>query len=273
MYLCTFYSGKLQYKLAAKRLERQSKKIKSITEKFFINENKFFLILRSEYPHLFDNFSQEKSAIGFAYWAWKPLIISYCLEKIPIKSNLIYIDVGCNLEDNEVEWKNFNDRINRYELITSNSIGFGAKKYGEQELIWTKPEVLDEFRLKKIDRESKQYQATWIAIKKTSSNLSLIELWKDYCIKDNFSLVRPESKLINSNSSFVRNTADQSVFSCLLKSESISLQIANSDEMTIIKAARNLSLFNFYGNNLSLVKRIIKKLERIFINYWNRFYR
>jgi hypothetical protein len=39
--------------------------------------------------------------------------------------------------------------------------------------------------------------------------------------------------------------------------------------MENIKASRNLSLFRFYGNNLPLIQKIVKKLEREFVKMFN----
>ena len=269
MYFCTFYSNKLQYKLAATRLYLQSKKIDKIVKPFFINENYFFSIVKKNYPSLYNNFSSEKNSIGFAFWAWKPIIILHILEKIPESSILLYADVGCNLEKNDIYWQRFLERVNKYNLITANSVGFGVKTYGDQEQTWTKPEIFNLLKLEKIHQWSSQYQATWIAIKKNNTNLEIIRSWIEYCAKDNFYLVRPESEFLSADSNFISNRADQSVFSCLLKSSSINPIEANSEDMEIIKAARNLSIFRFYGNNLSLIQKIVKKIEKQFVKLFN----
>jgi hypothetical protein len=269
MYFCTFYSSKLQYKLAATRLYLQLKEIDSIKKSYLINENNFFSIIKNNYPLLYDNFSSEKKSIGFAFWAWKPIIILHILEKIPESSILLYADVGCNLEKNEIYWKKFLDRVNNHNLITANSVGFGVKTYGAQERTWTKPEIFNSLKLEEIHQRTSQYQATWIAIKKNNTNLEMIRSWIEYCTKDNFYLVRPESEFLSANSNFISNRADQSVFSCLLKSRSINLITANSEDMENIKASRNLSIFRFYGNNLPLIQKIIKKLERGFVKIFN----
>ena len=269
MYFCTFYSSKLQYKLAATRLYLQLKKINSIKKSYIINEKNFFSIIKNNYPLLYDNFNSEKNSIGFAFWAWKPIIILHILEKIPESSILLYADVGCNLEKNDIYWKKFLDRVNNHNLITANSVGFGVKTYGAQERTWTKPEIFDSLKLDERHQRTSQYQATWIAIKKNNTNLEIIRSWIEYCTKDNFYLVRPESEFLSSGSNFISNRADQSVFSCLLKSRSINLITANSEDMENIKASRNLSVFGFYGNSLPLVQKIIKKLEREFVKIFN----
>ncbi len=248
----------------------QSKKISSITNSTFINEKKFFTILRSYNASLTDSFKAEKKSIGFAFWAWKPIIILNLLENVPDSKVLLYADVGCSLVENTTNWRNLIHRIEDHDFITANSIGFGVKNYGDEEQVWTKPEIFTALDLGENHKTTPQIQATWILLKKNNTTVDFIKTWADYCVKDYFNLIRPASSFLGSNSKFVSNRADQSLFSCLLKINSLNVSKANKHDMEIIEASRNLSLFRFYGSNLPFTKKILKRIERFLIALYNK---
>lgn len=270
IYLCSFYSGKYQYRFAARRIKKQLNKLEIFKSTFIYSEKEFFKLLDTRYRHLLKTFEKEKESPGFAYWAWKPVVITETLGLIPEQSILLYVDIGCNLIQNDFYWNEIRKKVLESQIITAYSSGHGFNKYGEQEYNWSKPEIFKELRLSVKDQNSPQYQATWIMLVNNSGNREFIQEWQHYCTVNALLLVKPEVNENTLNSKLIEHKNDQAIFSCLIKKNSLTPAIANFEDMTIIKASRNLSIFSFSESNL--VNIIIKFLERRIIKILNKYF-
>ena len=111
IYICSFYSDKFQYKFAAQRLRKQINEIGIIQKSYIYNEKKFFKLIADKYSHILKLFISEKANPGFAWFAWKPIIILETLKLIPENSILLYLDIGCDLKNNDEYWNNIQTRI------------------------------------------------------------------------------------------------------------------------------------------------------------------
>ena len=152
IYLCSFYSGKYQYRFAARRIKKQLNKLEIFESTFIYSEKEFFKLLDTRYRHLLKTFEKEKESPGFAYWAWKPVIITETLGLIPEQSILLYVDIGCNLIQNDFYWNEIRKKVLENQIITAYSSGHGFNKYGEQEYNWSKPEIFKELRISVKDQ-------------------------------------------------------------------------------------------------------------------------
>jgi|688.fasta_scaffold240088_2 hypothetical protein len=270
IYLCSFYSNKYQYRFAARRLNRQVNKLNLFEDTFVYNENTFFDLLKSKYSDLFEIFQEEKVSPGFAYWAWKPLIINETLKLIPDQSILLYVDIGCDLIQNDFFWNKIKEKIIKNKIITAYSFGYSAKKYGEMEYNWSKIKIFKELKISTTDQNSSQYQATWIMLVNNIKNRELIQEWQHYCTANNLDLVKPEIGKNLLNSKLVESKNDQAVFSCLLKKNHLNPTVATTEDMSIIRASRNLSVFSF--SKISLINKTIKYFERRMIKILNKYF-
>ena len=267
IYLCSFYSKKYQYRFASQRLRIQKNRIKLIKDSYFFNENHLFELLETKYSGLKRNFQAEKNSPGFAYWGWKPIIILETLNSIPEGSILLYVDVGCDLTQNPKNWSAILDKIEKDNIISAYSYGPGFRKFGELEYVWTKQQVFDELGISKEQQNTAQYQATWIMLINNEKNRNLITEWFYYCVFDNFALIRPDGINELKNAGFVKHKNDQSIFSCLIKRNNIEIEVAGVNDMSIIQASRNLSLFSFLKVNS--ITNFIKFAERRLIQILN----
>jgi hypothetical protein len=261
----TFYSNKLEYRLASIRLFRQATQNNLFTNKFFYNEKKIFEVISKKYKKDLGNFTAAKKTQGFIYYAWKPIVILECLEKMQENEILLYCDIGCNILYDDYAWKKLLDKVKKHKIVLSYSKGYHQRKFGSEEFKWTQPEVFKALRVKTPDRNSSQYQATWILIVNNPKNRTLIKTWEQRCTDNNFFLLKPNKANSSSRSSLIYHAYDQAILSCLLKSKSYKPAIANSSDMHVIQAARNRSLFSFYGENISIFQKVIKKIERVII--------
>jgi hypothetical protein len=82
--------------------------------------------------------------------------------------------------------------------------------------------------------------------------------------------VKPESDGSLLISKLIENKNDQAVFSCLIKKNNLRPTVATSEDMSIIKASRNLSFFSF--SESIIFYRIIKFLERRMITIANKIF-
>jgi hypothetical protein len=270
IYLCSFYSNKYQYRFAARRLIRQINKLNLFEDIYVYNENIFFDLLESKYKDLLEIFQEEKTSPGFAYWAWKPLIINETLKLIPEQSILLYVDIGCDLIQNNFSWNKIKEKTIKNKIITAHSIGYGAKKYGEMEYNWTKPKIFKELKISDADQNSYQYQATWIMLVNNIKNQEFIQEWQYYCTINKLDLVRPEDSKKLLHSKLIENKNDQAVFSCLIKKNHMNPAVATTEDMDIVKASRNLSIFLF--SKINLINKAIKYFERKIIKILNRYF-
>ena len=242
IYLCSFHSDKYQYRFAAKRIRKQLNKLEMFKSTFIYSEKDFFELLDTKYQNLLETFKKEKVNLGFAYWAWKPLIIKETLKLIPEQSILLYIDIGCNLIQNDFYWNEIRKKVLRNQIITSYSSGHGFNKYGEQEYNWSKPEIFKELKISVKDQNSPQYQATCIMLVNNSRNREFIQEWQHYCTVNALLLVKPGVNENTLNSKLIEHKNDQAIFSCLIKKNSLTPTIANFEDMTIIKFWKDESL-------------------------------
>jgi hypothetical protein len=215
-------------------------------------------------------FQKEKDSPGLAYWAWKPLIINETLKIIPDQSILLYVDIGCDLIQNNLYWSKIKEKIIKSKIITSYSVGHGAKKYGEMEHNWSKTKIFKELDISEADQNSPQYQATWIMLINNTKNREFIQEWQYYCTTNELDLVKPEvgKKLLRSK--LIESKNDQAVFSCLVKKNLLDPALATVEDMSIIRSTRNLSFFPF--SKIDFFNRIIKHFEKKLIKKLNKYF-
>ena len=270
IYLCSFYSNKYQYRFAARRLNKQINKLNLFEDVFVYNENVFFNLLESRYKNLLEIFKKEKVSPGFAYWAWKPLIINETLKLIPDQSILLYVDIGCDLIQNDFNWNRIREKVVNNKIITAHAVGHGIKKYGEMEYNWSKEKIFKELKISTADQNSSHYQATWIMLVNNIKNREFIEEWQYYCTTNELDLVRPEDGKKLLHSKLIENKHDQAVLSCLIKKNHMNPAVATTEDMSIIRATRNLSIFSF--SKINLVNKTIKYFERRVIQLLNKYF-
>ena len=177
------------------------------------------------------------------------------------------MEVGCNLTQNPKNWSAILDKIEKVNIISAYSYGSGFRKFGELEYVWTKQQVFDELGISKEKQNTAQYQATWIMLLNNEKNRNLITEWLHYCVFNNFALIRPKGVNEPLNIGFVKHKNDQSVFSRLIKRNDIEIRVAGVNDMSIIQASRNLSLFLY--PKVNLITNFVKFTERRLIQILN----
>jgi hypothetical protein len=180
------------------------------------------------------------------------------------------VDIGCDLIRNDFRWNKIKEKTIKNKILTAYSIGHGAKKYGEMEYNWSKTKIFKELKISDADQKSSHYQSTWIMLVNNIKNREFIQEWQYYCTTNKLDLVRPEDgeKLLHSK--LIESKHDQAVFSCLIKKNHLNPTVATAEDMSIIKATRNLSIFSF--SKINLINKAIKYFERKIIKILNKYF-
>lgn len=193
------------HEISAKRLQRQAEqsgwfgKIYNVgQETNFFGERKVFEFLKD---HMM-NFSK-----GAGLWAWKPAVMALALTKLPKDVLVYYIDAGCEISVFGVE------RFAQYDKhLQNHSILCFELPFVEHQ--WSNSSLISEFPNLKF---TSQIQATWFAVKNDVVGEKIITKWDQLSRQDNFR--RLKEVRINQGGDFVGHRHDQSVLSCVIKSE------------------------------------------------------
>ena len=153
---------------------------------------------------------------GFGYWTWKPWAILEALKRLPSGvPGVWYVDAGCTISASPEA----SARMREYlDHGSAQDWGFGFQLDDEfNEVKYTKPEVIEHFRLPVPAVNSGQIQATCIFIRNNSDGLEIIRAWADstryeWLFDDSHD---PNQRL--NNVAFEEHRHDQSVFSALAK--------------------------------------------------------
>ncbi|WP_041177601.1 hypothetical protein, partial [Brachyspira intermedia] len=205
IYLCSFYS--LDLYPSYTRFMQQAKKIDIFDDIFVYNQ--FNLPTDKKFE---DNFYHKlKAKYRYGYWVWKPFIILNEMIKINEEDIIIYMDIGCNINDSGIK------RLYEYLdiVIEYDNLCFELEFL---EKCWTKGDLFNYFNKinDKSVTDSKQRCATGLILKKTEKNVSFLKEWLDVFYND-FSLIDDTKSHIHNLDGFIENRHDQSAFSILSK--------------------------------------------------------
>lgn len=263
--LVGFSDGSRRWRRAARRFERQGKKIGWFSDVLVFDCVSLKGLVPEAFPDNNDLFT--KDTPGFGYWTWKAHLLKHFVEKQGAEyDRVLYLDIGCNINASVQAQARFKE----YEQLTDDRgiLLFHMPHIPEQN--WTKPEVLDFFGLNSRQRLSGQIQGGTIMMKCGSLSGSLCDEWitamerKDYC------LVRDPVTSEDLGGLLIAHRHDQSVLSCMSKSLGI---VTVPDETYFadawdtsgagfpIWAVRNRSGVTFTTNHLWFTfKKLVEKI-------------
>ena len=204
--ICGF--GSQRYQLAANRLAAQARGLGRFTEILVFTDLSNVPGLsparRIEIEEL-----AKRHPRGWGLWSWKPAVVSAVMNGLPEGVEVFYVDAGCEISP----WgEALFDRW-RCHLQTHGNLFFSIP-YLERE--WTTPAVLRYFALP-YDLDSLQVQATWFALLNLPAGRILIERWAVACLHDGGRLLQVTEE--DENKYLIEHREDQSVLSCLIRSQ------------------------------------------------------
>lgn len=194
------------YEPSLKRLEKEVKEFKSITDSYFFTEKD----LDPEFKRNLCPFIYRR---GYGYWKWKAYLSKKILDKLDMNDILIWSDAG-TVFNAEAEEK-FNEYLALTVKSKSGILAF-QDKYLEKQ--FTKADCLSYFDAlnNKNITDTKQFWAGCWIIKKTDDSIDFINRWHN-AIMDNFDLITDKQSILPNFKEFIEHRHDQSVFSILVK--------------------------------------------------------
>ncbi len=171
----------------------------------------------------------------YGYCIWRPYLILKTLLTLKDGDILIYIDGGCEIEQNgETEFNNLIEQCNHsmilYTYATSGVggvYGSGENHYIEKD--WSKMDLIQHLNVNRPDiLNVAQYQDTVIFFKKTKQVIEFVQDW-NYILNTDYHLVDDTPSIIPNAPSFIEHRHEQSVFSLLIKSDKYSKLFNNKD--------------------------------------------
>lgn len=209
-YLVSF--GSWRYSVARYRLKQQALRSQVFDEVLVYRLGDLPRDFRAKHRALLSHRNR-----GFGYWVWKPRVIAQALSVMPARSILVYLDVGCHI--NESQSKGF-ERY--FAQVRESKSGILCSELPFVESQWSKGDVLD-FLSVRNDAEvtrSPQRQAGVLFFQKRPTVVEFVQRWLEIC--ENYPSLIDDSPSKSPNSDgFVEHRHDQSIFSILSKSEGV----------------------------------------------------
>ena len=197
-------------------------------EEFGIFQN-VILLTEKDLPEDFQKTLQERIDSGFkrgyAYYSWKPYIVSKYLSQMKEDEYLLYIDIGCGLrKEGIVRMKYYLDLCDQNYTGT---MAFVLDKpgYDTREILWTKHDLYDYvFSAYSIQDEgfkndilqSSQLCATSILMRKCQKSQQIADEW-NMLSQSRFDLITDIPSNQPEAEGFVQPRHDQSLFSLIGK--------------------------------------------------------
>jgi hypothetical protein len=205
IYAMTFGGGGQNYYDAVQRINKELETIKVF--------DKIFLFYDTDLKKDKDFWDKHKNFIetnkrGYGYWLWKPYLISKTLKKINDGDILVYLDSGCEIDNDKSKLEEIIKKCNTYDMLYTLT-GHSNKSY-------TKKDIVRHFNLKDEDIENEQKQATIIFIKKNKLTCEFIDDWYNAC---KYNLIDDSESIEINDVTFIENRHDQAVFSILLNTD------------------------------------------------------
>lgn len=216
--LLTFGAGLPNWRAAANRVARQAHESGWFREVLVYDEKRLY----RDFPQFFTAHERvlKPSVRGFGWWIWKPFLVARALEYGTTCGfdGVIYLDAGFEINTRTPRCKS---RLAQY-FEAAHDIGsvFAMHLPGHSERTWSREIVMNQFSLTTEARVAPQVQATPV-LAVTQESRDIAESWQSACIANEYALVRDPPRDEVNPVEFQDHRHDQSVFSCLLKSQSI----------------------------------------------------
>jgi len=164
---------------------------------------------------------------GCGFWTWKSYLIGKTLQKMNDNDILLYLDVGCEIVNNEDSYdrlKQLIDKCDKFNILYTKA-GHDMKTYCKMDLF----EYMGMIDNEKMD--SDQYQSGLLLIKKNDLITDLIKDW--YNISCNYHLIDDSPSILQNYSGFIEHRHDQAILSFLIKSDKYNKSMNNATNILI----------------------------------------
>jgi len=240
----------------------------SIVYKVGINYNKAMPIAYDEnfLPQEFIEYARVHPR-GYGYWRWKPYIIMNTLINMESDDVLLYIDGRSHFKANKISFLD--------EFVSSKEYDMAVSKLSShKEVNYSTSQVLEFFKATNEMKNSAQYSASIIVIRKNNKTLNLIEAWSTV-LDEQRKLFRDDHNELQNSECFIENRHDQSALSLLIKNNDLNVmdidREQSNDKILVQYWSKDKPCkyyYNFLKVNLNeysfnLILRIVRKLSSL----------
>lgn len=206
----TFGGGNQPYRDSVKRISHQAqkfnifRKIYGFTDLDLQNDKKFWK------KH--GNFIS-KNPRGFGYWLWKCYLLRKMMKSDEYQDGDIffYTDSGCELNARGKE------RFLEYIKLTDEHETLAMRLVSFKEKMYTKMDLFVNAKASEEDKETDQIEGGILFIKKTPTNLQMLdELWQ-LMTSDNYHNIDDTPSVLPNDEIFKEHRHDQSCISLMFK--------------------------------------------------------
>lgn len=216
MHLVTFADGSDRWTRAGRRFARQASTsgwFTSVTVWSLTDVHGVDSAFTSELDRAF-----AEGQRGPGLWAWRPLLLDAYLNDASLRADsIVFVDAGSHLNVTARALQ----RLRQYEelAIEDGAVLMEMQHLPERE--WTKPSVMDYFGLDDAQRHSGQIMGGVLVLANDSRARSLVRAWLD-AVRWNRGELLLDPDPSEHPLELVAHRHDQSVLSCLAKSQSVS---------------------------------------------------
>lgn len=213
--LISFADGSERWRRAGRRFEREAQSTGWFSEVRVYDAQR----LRDEFPEFFARRAQlyEHTTPGYGFWSWKPFLLRKHLESTGPSARIMYLDAGSHFNVTPRSERRFRE----YERATERDGALLMRMPHLPERDWTKPAVLEHFRISSEDSTSGQLVGGVIMLARSGPSFELCREWESAMALDNYRLVRDPETPQERGPYLREHRHDQSVFSCLAKARGL----------------------------------------------------
>jgi hypothetical protein len=208
----TFGAGRSGWIGAAKRITVEAEKTDLFEFCFNLDEQ----WLKTWDPEIYKiglNLRKNHPPRGFGFWTWKPSVLLWAHLNFPNHS-LFYFDAGSQIDTSPTKVQALNNVLNK--VNTQGQIAWHLPQHSEAN--WTKVEVLNDFAPSLGSQNSGQVQSGFIGFSPGKTRNEFVRRFRNSALERDGFYFSDEITQIQ-NSGFIEHRHDQSLLSCLWKSE------------------------------------------------------
>lgn len=225
IHLITYGDGDVKFSNSAERLAKQAR-LTSWFETIEIWDlcklKEFDFIWAKNHSDFINNNKR-----GHGYWIWKPKTILSKLKMMPENDILIYVDSGCEINNNGHE------KLLQYAKWASYSGMVAFYLNGPNYTIaqWTKRNLLEYFGVHQNQDLLKypQVEAGVLVLKNNLETRNFISTWLDISLKENYLYINDAIKGGLEEPNFIEHRHDQAIFSLLHYTTQFGISVRNEN--------------------------------------------
>lgn len=191
---------------AGKRLINQSKTLNIFAESILYTSD--YLKKDVDFWNMHGEFIS-KNERGYGYWLWKPFIIKKTMENMSDGDILLYLDCGCELDNNRKD-----ELLKCIDIVKTDKLIGVDSEYKEQN--WNKMDLIEKLDMNKdIYITTNQRQAGALLFLICDDTRKFVNEWYTICCE--YHNIDDSPSILKNIEGFLCHRHDQSVFSLLTK--------------------------------------------------------